>query len=157
MNTAAVSERAEVGEGAVAALDAITGATDGAIDGAIESAKPEDQRRWERHEHRRTVQIHPLEAGAPGKAVPTRVVDFSTMGVGLIHSRKMAKGQQFVLPLGTAGGGAVPLLYTVVHCRGPKNGLYAVGAQLVSVMDLKQFSEAVPEGFSVSQYIRSLL
>lgn len=119
--------------------------------------RPEDQRRWPRQEHRRTVQIHPLEHGVPGKAVPARIIDFSAMGIGLIHSRKMASGDQFVVPLGTLGGTAVPLLYTVVRCRGPKNGLYSIGGELVSVMDLQRFNEAVPDGITVGEYIRSLL
>ena len=119
--------------------------------------RPEDQRRWPRQEQRRTVQIHPLEHGVPGKAVPARIIDFSAMGIGLIHSRKMARGEQFVVPLGTLGGTAVPLLYTVVRCRGPKNGLYAIGGELVSVMDMQRFNEVVPDGLTVGEYIRSLL
>src|SRR5687768_7040327 len=60
-----------------------------------------DQRRAGRTLYRKTFLIHPLIEGVIGPAIATRAHDFSSVGVGLIHSGRMHKGSQFVVPLAT--------------------------------------------------------
>ena len=100
----------------------------------------EDQRRWQRTANPKTVQIHPLVDGRPARPIATRIKNFSEMGLGLVHSRRMDRGEQFVISLGTTAGADVPLLYSVVHCRGLKNGLFAIGAELMQVLDAERFT-----------------
>jgi hypothetical protein len=100
-----------------------------------------DQRRWLRTECAHELVIHLVREGMVGEAVVTRSGDFSTMGLGLIHSEAMEKGEQFLVPLKTRSGPPLPLLYAVVHCRAMGDGQYQIGAELVSVFNLEAFGK----------------
>ena len=113
-----------------------------------------EQRRATRTVHRRTFVIHVMHDGVIGQGVPTRAHDFSSIGIGLIHAGRLAKGERFVVPLATQAGPPILLLYSVVHCRPLGNGLFGVGAELLSLMDAGDFVGKYPTDQTFSEYLK---
>ena len=113
-----------------------------------------EQRRAKRTVHRRTFIIHFMHDGVIGQGVPTRAHDFSSIGIGLIHASRLAKGERFVVPLATQSGLPVLLMYSVVHCRPLGNGLFGVGAELTSLMDAEDFAGKYPNDQTFSEYLK---
>jgi len=112
-----------------------------------------EQRRWPRVKSQRTLVIHPLRAGLTDAAIKARSHDFSTMGLGLVMTRPMRKGDQFLVPLKPRSGPPVPLLYSVVRCRRLGPNQFHIGATLVSVLELEEFMNSRPPNQSVAQHI----
>ncbi len=106
----------------------------------------EEHRRWPRKDCAHQLVIHRVRAGVIGEATWARSVDFSTMGLGLLHAEAMAKGEQFLVSLWTPAGAEVPLLYSVVHCREVGDGQHQIGAELVSVFELDELTKPPSEG-----------
>jgi hypothetical protein len=118
-------------------------------------ALPVEQRRRQRRlcpSSPSSLAIHPMDNGMMGQAVPVQSVDFTTLGLGLVHSEPMDKGTQFLVPLSKRSGPPLPLLYSVIHCRPLPGGMFQIGAELLSVLDMDEFARCRPEE-SITQYM----
>jgi hypothetical protein len=63
------------------------------------------------------------------------ILDLSSRGVGLLHTQKLRRGEQFVLQLNRPKGAPAMLLCAVAHCRRHAKGIFAVGAEFTCVLN----------------------
>ena len=101
-----------------------------------------DRRRSPRATYRVMFNIYPLLAsggggGRVGPAVEVVLQDFSLVGMGIIHSSAMARGEQYQVPLlrgdGAEHDGApMALLATVMRCEQLDDGLFNIGFEFNS-------------------------
>ncbi len=73
-----------------------------------------------------TVQIHPYNKPNAGTTVRGR--DISTSGLGLLSSKRMELGEQFVARLPRRGAEPVDICCMVTRCESIGGGLFMVGA-----------------------------
>ena len=111
--------------------------------GSLET--PDDRRRSPRATYRVVFNLRPLLAGGKvGAPVEVILQDLSLVGMGIIHSAAMRRGDQYQVPLerGEAGGnsagdGADPgeplsLIATVMRCEQLDDGLFNIGFEFNS-------------------------
>jgi hypothetical protein len=85
----------------------------------------------------------------PRGDVPTNVVvkDLSPRGVGIVHARRLRRGETFVLRLSRDDGQRRPvaILCTVAHCRQVDKSLYNIGAEFTCLIgDARDAQPATP-------------
>jgi hypothetical protein len=100
-----------------------------------------------------SLSIQPLENGMMGEAVAVRSVDFTPLGLGMVHGEPMEKGAQFLVALRKRSGPPLPLIYSVIYCRPVGGGMYQIGAELVSVLDMDEFARRRRPEESIAQYM----
>ena len=77
--------------------------------------------------------LPPLGVRAPSERVRCR--NLSATGIGLMHSRELRSGTEFVACLPAAGlANPVHIACTVVHCRKMSPELFSIGARIVRVL-----------------------
>ena len=65
-----------------------------------------------------------------GPSLRVEVRDLSRHGIGLLSTREMKAGEQFVLLI-AGDAGAVGVIFSVVHCRALSPEQYAIGGRVV--------------------------
>lgn len=98
-------------------------------------AKNANQRRSQRLAREGTLALFPCARGTLGREVRVHLRDLSGCGIGVLHSKAMARGSQFVICLPQPGGSTKSLLYTVVRCEAAGSH-FNVGAELRSVLNI---------------------
>ncbi len=93
-----------------------------------------DQRRAGRMEQHRRISIQPMVDEKPGQAVEVELLDFSTRGIGVLHTHAMACGEQFITRMERPGKPAVELLCTVAHSRPAGEGKHKIGAEFTCLI-----------------------
>jgi hypothetical protein len=89
-----------------------------------------EQRREERHMHRRTIQILPiLQMGTPS-FTEAELVDCSRHGMGLISTAPLRPGDEFLVRFNARK--IVLLLYAVRYCA-EENGRFHIGAEFADL------------------------
>ena len=66
--------------------------------------------------------------GSSRKPILVRVRDLSNSGIGVLHHKAIAVGEQFVLNLNTASPSDTALLCTVMRCQRIEENLFGIGA-----------------------------
>lgn len=94
-----------------------------------------NQRRSQRLQREGTLALFPCTRGTLGREIRVRLRDLSATGIGVIHTKSMSRGSQFVICLPQPGGSTKSLLYTAVRCE-PAGALFHVGAELRSVLHI---------------------
>lgn len=74
------------------------------------------------------VVIMPCGTMASGKFRKARLVDCSPNGVGILSTRRLPAGEQFLLKVRLKH--VVLVVYTVRNCRPIDDGVYRIGAEL---------------------------
>jgi len=79
----------------------------------------------------------PIEPGPAGEFEPfvAWIRDVSRGGVGLMYTRPIERGTQFVIDLPHMEGESHRLLCQVVYCAGGVPGMYSIGARFVRRAD----------------------
>ncbi|MEA2710979.1 MAG: hypothetical protein QOF78_3580 [Phycisphaerales bacterium] len=107
--------------------------------GAADTA--EDRRRYPRATHRVVFNLRPLLNDGVGAPIAVVLQDFSILGMGIIHSTAMRRGDQFQIPLMRDGdicsgddgdSGRLSLVATVVRCEQLDDGLFNIGFEFNS-------------------------
>ena len=78
--------------------------------------------------------VAPVRPGAPptlAGPVTVWVRDLSRGGIGIMHTRRMESGQQFVARLPVFDGPPSALLCEVVYCAGATGDLFSIGTRFV--------------------------
>jgi hypothetical protein len=75
------------------------------------------------------VEIVPL---AGDRTVTVWLRDLSRGGMGVMHTRAMALGEQFLIRLPLIDGDPMPLLCEVVYCRGATGDMFSIGCRFVA-------------------------
>jgi hypothetical protein len=99
-----------------------------------ERGKAPEQRRHPRVGVRCLLNIIPLDNGTCGKTVGVWTRDISESGIGVISSKSMKKGNQFLIRLPRRDETATTLLCTVTSCNLVADKLYSIGAQFGKVI-----------------------
>jgi hypothetical protein len=95
----------------------------------------QDKRRAERVTHQCVVPIVLGYNTPEERQAMVTVRDLSPRGVGLISSKPLPRGEQFVLQLNGPGSAPSILLCTVAHCRKEGKKSYAIGAEFMCILD----------------------
>jgi len=101
--------------------------------GSAETA--DDRRRSPRAAYRVVFNLRPLLAGGrAGALVEVILQDLSLVGMGIIHSAAMRRGDQYEVPLqrGEAGSEPTSLIATVMRCEQLDDGLFNIGFEFNS-------------------------
>ncbi|HWB53762.1 MAG TPA: PilZ domain-containing protein [Tepidisphaeraceae bacterium] len=77
---------------------------------------PKYPRRSDRVDKQQFVQVKLYRNGAEFTS-QSRMVDFSALGVGLLHPHHMDLGEQFSITIVQADGHKQKLLYSVIYCN----------------------------------------
>lgn len=104
-----------------------------AVDALVDSA--EDRRRSPRAAHRLVIDIHPVLHDRVGPGIAVVLLDLSLVGMGIIHSAAMPRGQRYQIPLTRDGDRGAPpqaLAATVVRCEQLDDGLFNIGFEFTS-------------------------
>lgn len=102
------------------------------------------------HDGRRATRIERagkarIQIDGTGPVVSATIRDYSSRGIGLIMTSKLAHGQQFVLILTRNEQTNMRVLCTVVHCRPLSGGeVYAIGAEFTLVLGEERKTPAPP-------------
>ena len=84
-----------------------------------------------------------IQLDGVGSVTSARIRNYSSRGVCLLYTAKLAIGQQFVLMLARNEQTSMRILCTVVHCRGLAGGeVFAVGAEFTLVLGEEKNSPA---------------
>ena len=102
-------------------------------DGAASFAG-KDNRRSARVELKHRATIMPHVDGVTSEGVGVEVRDFSPRGIRFLHSKRLPRGDQFVLALLQQTGEPVQILCTVVHSRVTAEGPFSIGAEFTCVL-----------------------
>lgn len=78
----------------------------------------------------------PLVGGRPGEVRTMLTRDLSLMGVGLLHGRPVQENELYIVKLPKLTKKPVFMLTKPVQCRLLADGIYAIGAQFVSVVNI---------------------
>ena len=76
------------------------------------------------------VEVVPLPEA--GKTVTVWLRDLSRGGMGVMHTRAMALGEQFLIRLPLIDGDPMPLLCEVVYCQGATGDMFSIGCRFVA-------------------------
>lgn len=98
-----------------------------------ESQTEADKRQAARISREGTIVIIPCTRGILGAPVKVGLKDLSTCGIGIVQSRPMSKGAQFLIQLPQSDGKSKCLLYTVVRCSS-SGAQSSIGAELSAVL-----------------------
>lgn len=93
---------------------------------------PKHPRRSERVDKHQPVEVT-LYRGAKQIASQSKMLNFSPMGVGLLHPSELELGEQFSITLVQADGNRTKLLYSVIYCNPERGGYYIGGEFLCTV------------------------
>lgn len=93
----------------------------------------QDSRRTTRVRREGRMTLRTCVGGILGDEEQIQLRDISIAGIGLIHTRAMKPGCQFVIQLAKADGASKTLLYSVVRCE-PKGQVFQIGAALTTVL-----------------------
>ena len=80
------------------------------------------------------VDIYPMPgqgAGGVSRPVTVWLRDLSRGGMGLMHTRAMRVGEQFLIRLPLIDGDPMPLRCEVVYCRGATGDLFSLGCRFL--------------------------
>ena len=94
----------------------------------------EDRRSLGRIPMQKCMAIIPYKSGVAGESVNVWVRDISAGGLGLIHTRAMETGEEFVITLPRIDGTELPVVCSVAHCASLAPELFTIGAQFTSVL-----------------------
>jgi hypothetical protein len=100
-----------------------------------EPSDQQDKRRAERVVHQCVVPIVLGYNTPEERQAMVTVRDLSPRGVGLISSKPLPRGEQFVLQLNGPGSAPSVLLCTVAHCSKQGKKAYAIGAEFTCILD----------------------
>ncbi|HET6249422.1 MAG TPA: HDOD domain-containing protein [Tepidisphaeraceae bacterium] len=110
------------------------------------AARTSNQRRSQRLAREGTLPLYPCARGVLGREMRVRLRDLSACGIGVIHSKAMSRGSQFVICLPQPGGSAKSLLYTAVRCESAGSKFH-IGAELRSVLRAGEAADGKDEDF----------
>ncbi|MGF1634240.1 MAG: PilZ domain-containing protein [Phycisphaerae bacterium] len=68
------------------------------------------------------------------KPLVVRIRDISARGIGLVSSRRLAKGHQFTLFISQADSKSVRVICAVRHCRALPDGSFTIGASMIAAV-----------------------
>ena len=124
-----------------------------ALQAAAESGKGAEKRRAARMEVQGNVVVAPLaKDGTVGKSYTAITRDISFVGVGLLQSRPLEKGQQVVVRLPRGHKPALFMLCSVMHVRPLADGLFIIGVEFLNIAAMKDESLLDPvEGAQVQR------
>jgi hypothetical protein len=95
---------------------------------AAQDTTGHERRRSARLDVQARVEVVPFEDGHLGRAFTCMTRDVAFKGLGLLQSRRAARGSQFVITLPKGGDESMSILCTVMYCRELADGIYNVGA-----------------------------
>ncbi len=81
--------------------------------------------------------IIPCPARCGRRPVSVAVRDLSAAGIGIVHTNRLERGEQFILRIPAAAGGSPTsaVLCTIAHCRPVGLGVYMIGAHYAGLID----------------------
>src|SRR5437762_12784808 len=91
-----------------------------------EANVPSDRRRSQRVKQRIAAEISPWKDNKAGMAFGVTIEDFSTTGVGIVHSGRLKLGSQYLLEIPRPGGQPLRAIFTTVRCSEIDGGLFTV-------------------------------
>jgi two-component system cell cycle response regulator len=97
-------------------------------------AGPADKRRAPRFARGGMLPIFPYVGGEVGDVERAQFRDASAQGVGIVVSRALPVGSQFIIRLPQKNGEPLPILYTVVRCERHGESEFRVGSELTCVL-----------------------
>ena len=106
------------------------------------TASEPEQRRAERMPQQCLVPIILGHNTPEERQVLVTVCDLSPRGVGLVSSKALPRGEQFVLKLNGPGGTPTVMLCAVAHCRPQGRKTFAIGAEFTCI--LSDFQSPAP-------------
>jgi len=95
---------------------------------------PADRRRSQRIKQRIAAEISEWENNRVGRTFGVTVEDFSTTGVGFVHSGRLKPGGQYLLEIPRPGQRPIAVLLTVVRCNELDGGLFSTQMEVSELM-----------------------
>jgi hypothetical protein len=113
------------------------------------SSASEDRRGEPRIGCHKKIQVIPAASLSEHRSIQVELVDAAAHGIGIIHSRPMQAGEQFVIRL-QFDDGARLLIYTVKHSQWLSLQRYQIGAEFSGFL-------AVPSRLDAGAILGALL
>jgi len=109
---------------------------------AFEEAYVEPERRRAcRIRHRVVARIAPWNGRRPrGDALQVTIEDFSTTGVGLVHTQALRQGDRYLLEVPRADKKPIWVVLRVARCLPMDDGTYGVGLEAIELLDASTFN-----------------
>src|SRR5437870_5330925 len=95
---------------------------------------PADRRRSQRIKQRIAAEISEWEGDRVGRTFGVTVEDFSTTGVGFVHSGRLKPGGKYLLEIPRPGARPVGVLLTVVRCDEIDGGLFSTRMEVSDLL-----------------------
>src|SRR6478672_10458529 len=100
-----------------------------------EAHVPSDRRRSTRIKQRIAAEITEFkENGVAGRTFGVMIEDFSTTGVGIIHSGRLTAGGQYTLEIPRPGQPPIRVLLKVVRCSEVAGGMFTTQMQASEIL-----------------------
>jgi hypothetical protein len=101
-----------------------------------EANVPADRRRSQRIRQRVTAEISPWLDSRAGMAFGVMIEDFSTSGVGIVHSGRLKIGSQYLLEIPRPGREPLRAIFTATRCSETDGGLFNVRLEPSDLLDV---------------------
>jgi hypothetical protein len=99
-----------------------------------EAHVPADRRSAERIRQRIAAEISEWEGDHPGKSFGVMIEDFSSTGVGIVHTGRLEVGRKYLLEIPRRGERPIRVLLTVVRCSELDGGLFAAQMEISELL-----------------------
>lgn len=95
---------------------------------------PADRRRSHRIKQRIAAEITEWTNGAPGRTFGVMIEDFSTSGVGMVHSGRLKAGNTYTLEIPRPGHPPIRVILTVVRCDQADAGQFTTRMEVSEIL-----------------------
>ena len=99
-----------------------------------EAHVPSDRRRSTRIKTRIAGEISEWAGGRTGKTFGVMIEDFSTTGVGIVHTGRLNEGCRYTLEIPRQGQRPIKVLLTVVRCSEMDGGLFSAQLEVSELL-----------------------
>jgi hypothetical protein len=97
---------------------------------------PDDRRRTQRIRRRCNAEISPWLGNRAGTAFSVVLENFSTAGVGILHTDRLKVGAQYLLEIARPGQNPLAVVFTVVRCDETVGGTFNVDLAADEVLEV---------------------
>ena len=86
------------------------------------------------------AEIAPWDGRATGEPLNVTVTDFSTTGIGIVHTGRLRVGAKYVLAIPRPERGPLKVLFTVVRCSERDGGMFDAELTPEQILDVVDYA-----------------